>query len=339
MSAQTSPELADLVAGYLALRRALGYRLLAEEKVLAEYVTFATARGVHTVTVSMTAAWAESRPGQSPSAVARRASIVRRFAQYLCAFEPDCEQVPAKLVGGPLHRRAPFIFTAEQITALLEATATISPPLWAAGARTLIGLLAATGLRPGEAWRLDDTDLHTEHSLDVDVAHGSGADIGQGVLLIRCSKWGRTRQIPLHPSTTAALSEYQQQREVLLRGGPRRHGEDCPALILDGTGARLHTVGPSTTFRRLLAETGISAPPGQRAPRAHDLRHTFAANTLRDWHAAGLAVQPRLGALSGYLGHVNPAHTYWYFQAVPELMTVLGHRHDSHSAGNAEVTQ
>lgn len=329
MSTQTSPELASLVAGYLALRRALGYRLLAEERVLADYVAFATARGVHTVTVSMTAGWAESRPGLSPAAVARRASTVRRFAQYLRAFDPDCEQVPAKLVGGPAQRRAPFIFTAEQISALLQATATTSPPLWAAGARTLIGLLAATGLRPGEAWRLDDTDL---------TPPAGGADGGQGLLLIRCSKWGRTRQIPLHTTTLTALTDYQQQREALRRSS-RPQAQDCPALILDGTGARLHTVGPSTTFRRLLSETGISAPPGQRAPRAHDLRHTFAVNTLRDWHAAGLAVQPRLGALSAYLGHANPAHTYWYFQAVPELMTVLGQRYDSHSAGNTEVTQ
>ncbi len=320
-----SAVLAARASDYLALRRALGYRLLAEEKVLGEYVSFAAARGVSTVTVSMTATWAEARPGLSPAAVARRASIVRLFAQYLRAFDPDCEQVPAKLLGGPLQRRAPFIFTAEQITALLEATATIRSPLWAAGARTLIGLLAATGLRPGEAWRLDDTDLHTD-------------DSGQGLLLIRCSKWGRTRQIPLHPSALTALTDYQQQREALPREGQRRQAQGCP-LIVDGTAQRLHTTGPSETFRRLLAATGISAPPGQRAPRAYDLRHTFAVHTLRDWHAAGLAVQPRLGALSAYLGHVNPTHTYWYFQAVPELMNVLGQRRDSHAATDAGVTQ
>jgi integrase/recombinase XerD len=324
MTADTSPVLVEKVAAYLALRRALGYRLLAHEKALTDYVTFAAARDVHTVTVSMTAAWAEHRPGLSPSAVARRASTVRLFADYLRAFDPDCEQIPAKLVGGPLPRRAPFIFTAEQITALLDATATISPLLWAAGARTLIGLLAATGLRPGEAWRLDDTDLHTD-------------DAGQGLLLIRCSKWGRTRQIPLHPSTVTALTDYQRQREELRRSSTRQD-PNCPALIVDGAGQRLHTVGPSTMFRRLLAETQIGVPPGQRAPRAHDLRHTFAVNTLRDWHAAGLAVQPRLGALSAYLGHVNPAHTYWYFQAVPELMTVLGQRRDSHGAAHPQVT-
>lgn len=309
---------------YLALRRALGYRLSAHEKVLADYVSFAAARDVHTVTVSMTATWAECRPGLSPSAVARRASMVRLFAEYLRAFDLDCELVPAKLVGGPLQRRAPFIFTAAQVTALIDATVVISPPLWAAGARTLIGLLAASGLRPGEAWRLDDTDLSTD-------------DSGHGLLLVRCSKWGRTRQIPLHPSTVSALTGYQQQRDELRRSSVLP-GPDCPALIVDGTGQRLHTVGPSTMFHRLLAETQISAPPGQRNPRTHDLRHTFAVNTLRDWHAAGLAVQPRLGVLSAYLGHVNPAHTYWYFQAVPELMTVLGQRHDSHNASDGQVT-
>lgn len=313
-----SPGLQDRVDAYLALRRALGYQLHAHTAVLADYATFAVTHGVVSVTPQSTAAWVASTPGLFATVISRRVGMLRGFADYLRAFDPGCQPPPAGLFGQPAQRRAPHIFTSTQIGALLEATATIGSPLWAAGARTLIGLLAATGLRPGEAWRLNDTDF----------------DAGAGLLLIRCSKWGRTRQIPVHPSTITALGDYQARRDQL-----RPHGLHCPALVLDGTGQRLHTAGPSTTFRRLLAAAAISAPAGQRAPRMHDLRHTFAVATLTDWHRAGLPVQPRLGALSAYLGHVNPAHTYWYFQAVPDLMTVLGqHTDDVAGSHPLEVT-
>ena len=301
--------LAEHVNGYLTLRRALGYQLLPDEKRLHDYVTFAADRGVHTVTVAMTAAWAEQDPALAPHVVSIRVSTVRLFAQYLQAFDAACELIPDRMLAATLQRRTPFIFTAEQVSTLLSLTRGLSSPLWAAGARTLIGLLAATGLRPGEAWRLDDRDLTQD------------SDSGQGLLLIRCSKWGRTRQIPLHPSTLHALVDYQDQRDRL-----RTDDRACPALLLDAHSLRLHTTGPSQTFRALLAQAQIAAPEGNRSPRAYDLRHTFAVNTLRDWHAAGLDVTQRLAALSTYLGHVNPAHTYWYFQAVPDLMTVLGER-------------
>jgi integrase/recombinase XerD len=301
VSWEVSPSLQDRVDAYLELRRALGYQLHAHTAVLGDYVAFAATAGEGSVSPQRTAAWVASTPGLSAAVVSRRVSMLRQFAEYLRAFDPACQPPPAGLFGQSPQRRAPHIFTPNQIDALLDATATIGSPLWAAGARTLIGLLAATGLRPGEAWRLDDTDL----------------DATARLLLIRCSKWGRTRQIPVHPSTITALGDYQARRDRL-----RPPGKDCPALILDRTGARLHTVGPSATFRRLLAQTGISAPAGQRAPRMHDLRHTFAVATLRDWHR----------------GHVNPAHTYWYFQAVPDLMTVLGQRSADADPHTPQVT-
>jgi len=315
-----SGDLAGHVTGYLTLRRALGYRLLAEDKLLHNYVDYAAVRGVDTVTVAMTVAWAEHDPRQAPHVVSKRVSVVRLFAEYLRAFDPRCEPIPARLLSATLQRRTPFIFTPDQIADLLGATSTIRSPLWQAGARTLFGLLAATGMRPGEAWRLDDSDL----TLD--------PDSRQGLLLIRCSKWGRTRQLPLHPTTTAALLDYQAERDRL-----RTDGHACAALLLDSTSQRLHTTRPASTFRSLLDHARISAPPGQRPPRAHDLRHTFAVNTLRDWHAAGLPAGPRLAALSTYLGHVNPAHTYWYFQAVPDLMTVLGDRLTSEATASTTL--
>ena len=135
---------------------------------------------------------------------------------------------------------------------------------------------------------------------------------------MRRTKYAKTRQLPLHRSTTAALREYVACRDQLCPDPAE------PALFLGPNGQRLGSVG--VTFTRLLREVGISVPPGQRRPRAHDLRHTFAVNTLRDWHAARLDVEPMLPALSTYLGHLNPASTYWYLQAVPELMVVLANR-------------
>lgn len=301
------------VEGYLGLRRALGYTLRPTEPVLVDFADYAAAHGLSTVTGRAALAWV-SNPRWSAATTARRLSMLRLFAGYLQAFDPGCE-IPGD--AGLPHvapRRIPHLYTAEQVDALREATLALRPPLWALTMGTLIGLMAATGLRTGEAWRLDDSDVDHEH----------------GLLLIRCSKYGRTRQIPLHPSTVTALAAYQGARDELC---PAPEG---PALLLDPTGRRLHGVRPSVTFGRLLAETGISAPAGQPRPRLHNLRHSFAVATLRDWHAQGLDVEPRLAVLSTYLGHVNPAHTYWYFQAVPDLMAVLVERTEQHDDNQHE---
>ena len=312
-----SAGLQDRVDAYLGLRRALGYQLHAHTTVLADYATFAATQGLVSVTPQSTAAWVASTPGLSATVISRRVGMLRRFAALPARLRPRLPGPTGGHVRPAAAATRPAHLHQHPDRRPAGSDSHDGSPLWAAGCRTLIGLLAATGLRPGEAWRLDDADL----------------DAAAGLLLIRCSKWGRTRQIPVHPSTVTALRDYQARRDEL-----RPPGGDCPALVLDSTGQRLHTAGPSTTFRRLLAATAISAPAGQRAPRMHDLRHTFAVATLRDWHRAGLPVQPRLAALSAYLGHVNPSHTYWYFQAVPDLMTVLGQRTDDAGSHPLEVT-
>lgn len=201
--------LAAHVDGYLTLRRALGYQLTHDEKLLHDYASYAEARGVHTVTVAMTAAWAERDPRNAPPVVSKRVSTVRLFAQYLQAFDPDCQPIPDRMLAATQARRTPFIFTGDQINELLQLTATMRSPLWAAGARTLFGLLAATGLRPGEAWRIDDSDL----TLD--------PDTGRGLLLIRCSKWGRTRQIPLHATEQGDRQAAQRLAPATARAARR----------------------------------------------------------------------------------------------------------------------
>lgn len=294
--------LAAAAQDYLGIRRALGVKLVGPGRLLADYIAHLDAHDLGTVTVASAVDWASAPAGITRAQIAVRLSVARGFARYLTAFDPSTEIPPADLLHGAVQRRTPFLFTDEQVTALMAAAGRLSPPLRAATFGTLIGLMAATGLRTAEARQLDRDD--------VDLIHGT--------LTVRCSKYGKTRQIPLHPSTTAAVAGYLRRRDQL-----------CPnpldaSLLITPTGGRLPNLGD--TFRQLLAQVGIQAPPGRRAPRLHDLRHGFAVATLRDWHAAGQDVQRHLPALSTYLGHVNPAHTYWYLQAVPELMAVLADR-------------
>lgn len=297
--------LADAAVGYLAIRRALGHQLVGHGRLLEDFVAHLTAHDQTTVTIDAAIAWA-SVDGASPATIGRRLSVTRCFATYLVAFDPTTQVPPWHLVSVGVKRRTPYIFSSAEVDALMAASGRLPSPLQAAGMTTLIGLMAATGLRTSEALHLDRSDV----------------DLEAGRLVVRYSKYGKTRQLPLHPHTVTALEEYSRRRDQL-----------CPqpavtSLLLAADGSRLGQRPVSPTFRRLQTEVGISVPADQRRPRLHDLRHSFAVATLRDWHATGQDVQRQLPQLSAYLGHVNPAHTYWYLQAVPELMTVVADRLD-----------
>lgn len=296
--------LAAHVEGYLGIRRALGHRLHVHDRLLGDFVAYLAQRGQGGVTVDAAIRWASAPPEASAAQVARRLSVVRGFATYLAAFDPTTEVPPAHLVAPGAGRRTPYVFTATEVTALMSAARRLRPPLRAAGFTTLIGLMAATGLRTSEAFRLDRSDVA----------------LVDGRLLVRHSKYGKSRRIPLHPSTVAALARYARRRDQLC---PAPQSE---AFLVSRDGDRLGGGSVSRTFRRLLAQAAITVPAGRRAPRLHDLRHSFAVATLRDWHAEDLDVQASLPALSEYLGHLNPAHTYWYLEAVPELTAVLAAR-------------
>lgn len=298
--------LPEHVEGYLGIRRALGHRLHIHDRLLGDFVASLDQGGQPRVTVDAALRWASAPPQASTAQIARRLSVVRGFATYLAAFDPATEVPPAHLVAPGAGRRAPYLFTTAEVTGLMSAAGRLTPPLRAASFTTLIGLMAASGLRTGEAFRLDRTDV----------------DLTDGLLLVRHSKYGKSRRIPLHPSTVAALAHYARRRDQLCPT------PDSDAFLVSRACGRLGGGSVSATFRRLLAQAAITVPAGRRAPRLHDLRHTFAVATLRDWHAAGLDVQARLPALSEYLGHLNPAHTYWYLQAVPELTAVIAARLD-----------
>lgn len=293
--------LGEHLDGYLMLRRSLGYRLEEHGRVLPGFVLYAQARGQATVRNATALAWADE--ASTDGARARRLSMLRGLARYLSAFDSNTE-IPPRGPFGPGLRGTPHIFSEAQIIRLMGAACGLAPIRFGVTMAALIGLMAATGLRPGEIRRLDRADV----------------DLRAGQLTVWHSKFGRSRRLPLHDSTVAALSDYAASRDHTGLGP----GDE--AFFPDRKGAWLTAPVLSRAFRDLRQQASITARAGQRPARLGDLRHTFAVATLLSWHRAGVEAQQRLPVLSAYLGHVNPAQTYWYLQATPELMALVAER-------------
>jgi integrase len=299
--------LRQALADYLAVRRALGYKLAYAEKLLGQFVSHLENGGAGTVTTAEAVTWAVL-PGGSPWWHAQRLSMARGFAAHLHATDPAAEIPPPLLIPARTPRATPYLYSAAEVSALMAATSTLGSPLRAATYRTLIGLLAATGMRVGEAIRLDRPDF----------------DTGTGVLTIRNSKFGKSRLVPLHPTTTAALASYLRLRDEL------HPGHSDPAVFISPAGTRLAYCNVHATWRLLVRRAGLRPRSPNCRPRPHDLRHSFAVASLLDAYAAGQDGQARLALLATYLGHVNPAATYWYLSAAPELLALAGQRLDDH---------
>lgn len=229
--------------------------------------------------------------------------MVRGFARHLVTLDPACQIPPAGLLAAPSHRPPPYIYSAEEIAALVHAAGTIGAPLPSATLQALISLIAASGLRLGEALALDRA--------------GVGPD---AAVLTVTGKNDQVRLVPVHPSTVSMLAGYAARRDRLCPAPA------SPAFFITTTGRRAQQRGVQETFARLLALAGIGTPPGRRRPRIHDLRHTFAVATLTGWYRDGADVAARLPVLSAYLGHSCPEATYWYLQATPELLALAAGR-------------
>lgn len=304
--------LQEALADYLSIRRAMGYKLERAGKLLAQFVDYLDGAGVVTVTIEDAVAWAMLPADSSINWWAHRLSVVRGFTTYLSTIDPATEVPPADLLPWRSHRATPYLYTDDEIAALLAATEILSTPLRRATYRTLLGLLSVTGLRIGEAIRLDRGDL----------------DVGRGVLVVRSTKFGKDRQVPLHPTTTAALDSYRKERD---RHVPRA---DTAAVFVSTAGTRLRYCNVNWTFLKLVEHAGLTPRSASCRPRIHDLRHSFAVNTVLDGYRTGLDVQARLPLLSTYLGHVHPANTYWYLSAAPELLALAGQRLQNHLEGD-----
>ena len=292
---------------YLRLRRGLGHQMAEAAWQLPDFLDFLEDRGLHTVTIQATLAWIQDRQGEQVTTMPpRRMTAVRGFARYLSGIDPNTEVPPLGLLPHRQRWRQPFIYSAADIVAVLAAASAIDPPLRAATYHPLLGLLAASGLRIGEAINLDRDDI----------------DWTEGVLRIRESKFGKSRLVPLQTSTMNALRDYDLLREAAM---PR---PTDPSFFLSRTRKRLIYAVVSLTFRHLVDTAGV----GTRAPhppRLHDLRHTFAIRTLLRWYRTDDNVAAKIPSLSTYLGHREPASTYWYMSAAPELLALAAARQES----------
>lgn len=296
--------LQQAVKDYLAVRRALGFKLEREGHLLPDFAAYIEHRGSAFITTTLALAWATQPANATPTWLATRLGFVRGFAQYMRSIDPRTEVPSRELIGYRRVRPVPYIYSDEDVRALMQAAEKILPhPLMQSTYTTLVGLLAATGMRVGEAIALDRSDFHER----------------EAVLIIRHSKFGRSRQAPLHATTCAALQAYGRRRNRLF---PR---PKAPSVFVSQAGTRLLYQNVHRIFLRLIRKARLEARRPRR-PRIHDLRHSFAVRTMIDWYRAGHDVEARLPRLSTYLGHVSPSTTYWYLTAVPELLGLASER-------------
>lgn len=293
----------EQLADYLMMRRALGYKLTHQARLLANFVGYLDDHDASWVSVELAVAWATQPVGVDPVWWAQRLGAVRTFATHLRSFDARTEVPPKDLLAHRARRVAPHIYSHDEIVALMTAALCIHSPFKAATFETLIGLLAATGMRVGEAINLDSAEV----------------DLDNAVVIVTNTKFGKSRAVPLQHSTVAALDTYARQRRVRW---PSPHAD---SFFVSTVGTRLIHSDINAVFRKLIADTGVGHDR-ERRPRPHDLRHTFAVRVLLGWYRDGEDVQARLPSLSTYLGHTKPTSTYWYLSAVPELMAIAAER-------------
>ncbi|MFB7213576.1 tyrosine-type recombinase/integrase [Streptomyces sp. NPDC056255] len=298
-------DLRQALDDYLRLRRSLGHQMAEAAYLLPDFVGFMGHRGEQAVAAAL-----ECMRTREPEVITtvspRRITAVRGFARYLSGIDPAPEVPPMGLVPYNRRRGQVFLYSDADIAAITAVTTeTIPQPLRAATYRTLIGLLAASGLRIGEAIKLDRDDI----------------DWTEGVLHIRESKFGKSRLVPLQDSVTSALREYDRLREDLM---PRSKD---PAFFISLTAKRLIYACVHPVFRALVDTAGVG-PDAPHRPRSHELRHTFAVRTLLHWYRTEDNIQAEIPSLSTYMGHREPACTYWYLSAAPELLTLAAARRD-----------
>jgi integrase len=298
---------------YVALRRALGTQLLEPAAALSHFIDFVENSGSEFITIELSMEWATKPQDAQRATWSRRLSQVRGFATWLKAVDPRTEVPPQRLLNVGHRRNKPYIYTDEEVGKLMERAATLAS---ASGLRahtyvTLIGLLASTGLRPGEAIALDRLDV----------------ELQTGVLSVRNSKHGRSRFVPVEDSVQEALRDYARVRDQL---NPTHQDK---AFLVSERGGRLNGSSARRTFAKISCSVGIrESLPGRgvgRGPRLQDFRHTFATKRITDWYRAGLDVNRELPKLSTYLGHRRTTDTYWYIQAVPELLQLATERLES----------
>jgi len=297
---------------YLVIRRALGFKLRRAELLLADFVRYLGTNGTDTITTENAFSWASLPANGSTDWWGNRLSVVRAFARHLHAIDSAHEVPPTGLLPARSHRATPYLYSDGEIAALMAAAGQFRSPLRAATFETLVGLLAVSGLRIGEALRLDRDDV----------------DLTDGGLQIRDTKFGKTRAVPLHATTVAALGAYAARRDELCRRPVD------PSFFVSTAGTRLLYCNAHLGWLDLVRRAGLQPRSPKCRPRPHDLRHSFAVRTLLGWYRDGADVAACMPLLSTYLGHVHPGNTYWYLSAAPELLALVAARLDAAGASS-----
>ena len=299
----------DAVNSYLAVRRAAGYELIAPEYLLRSYAQFATQRGEEIVRSASVIEWASLAPSLNQSD--RRLKTVTRMARHLRVEDERHEIPPSNVFGCHKSRRVPYIFSTEDFSRLLEAAMQLGPrgSLRPLVYSTLFALLWTTGLRISEALGLTFEDV---------TADG---------LLIRKTKFGKSRLVPLHETAAAGLDRYLAQRKKTATG--ERH------LFVSVRGKVLDKSSVWEVFRSLLQTVGLEPSPGERWPRIHDIRHSFAVGALESCPEGRDNVGRHLLALSTYMGHSHVSDTFWYLEATPRLMNDIANACETYLRGGA----
>lgn len=294
---------------YLAVRRGLGFELRTDERILRRFIEYAERKGVAYVSAETFMGWRESFGDASQQTWARRLGIVRIFAQWLHGIDPRHEVPSRDLIPTRQRRNRPYIYTPDEIRAIVETAATL-PSINGIRSLTypaLFGLIAVTGLRISEALSLDSGDV----------------DLEAGVLTLRKGKLGKARLIPLSQCTALQLAAYARERDRLLERSSQ------PFFVADH-GERVGDCSARYNFAVVCQSLGLRERQRfhkhGRGPRIHDLRHTFAVRTMLNWYRSGMDPAREMIKLTTYLGHTSPEHTYWYIEAVPELLALASAR-------------
>jgi integrase/recombinase XerD len=298
----TAP-LTEMIDEYLRIRRALGYKLIDPGNLLAGFLDYLTVRGTDEVTVTDAVGFATAPAGLSPRRQALRLSAIRGFARWAHTIDPTVQVPPAGLLPARSTRAVPYIYTEAEIAALLGAAGGLRPAIWAASFTAMVALMASTGIRTGEAISLNFVDFNQ-----------------QAETLTVTGKYGKVRMLFLHASVVDGLAHYLRLRQRLLPAA------DCPALLISITGRRMRSTTVHPTFRGLADQVGLVAVSPACRPRLHDLRHTFAVNTMLDAYRPGGDPAVILPILSTWLGHAQPSDTYWYLTGTAELLAAATDR-------------
>lgn len=283
---------------YLSMRKGFGFKYQQQTRRLTDFVSFMEKSGATTITAKLAMEWATLPPGRHAS-WALRLTDVRGFARHIASIDPKTEVPPLGILPSP-KRAKPYVYSDAEVNALLAAALALPP----AGAlrrwtyHSFFGLIAVTGMRLSEA-----IDLECD-----------AVDLDAGVLTIRLTKFGKSRLVPLHPTTSAVLRDYAQRRDAHL---PTRRSSHF--FVAERGGPLLHQY-VHRVFWQLSHEIGLRRPGDHAGPRVHDFRHRFAICTLLSWYRKGIDIEKQLPSLSTYLGHTCVRDTYWYLSACPELM-------------------